>query len=139
MKIGLKAKAYWGVSGTTASAPIPRMKDCSLGGSTASADGSNRDSGGFRLKVPTLKEMTVEMTIVADETSNPALVAFRQAWLENGAVALLVLDKESGEGPDADFCVTKFDRAEGLEDVIAYSITFEPTLSSRAPQWVAGS
>jgi DNA invertase Pin-like site-specific DNA recombinase len=64
--------------------------------------------------------------------------ALKNAYFNNTAIALAILDGENGEGLDADFSVTNFSRSEPLEEAVTVSVTVKPTYSTRAPAWIEG-
>ena len=138
IRLGLDAKLYYGVKGSTASTVMDNVKDVTLGLTQAEADVTTRGANGWRLTVGTLKEGTVDFQMVQD-TADAGFNAIKDAFFDNDAIALLVLDGTNGSGLDADFSVTSFTRNEALEDALTVDVSVKPTYSTRAPAWVEGS
>lgn len=137
IKIGLEAKLLYGTAGTTGATEADNVKDVSLNLESGSADITTRGARGWRVKVATLKEGTVEFGMNYDpENAFCALVM--QNFLNNTAMAFFVSDG-SGNGLDADFSLTGCSMEQPLEDAISISVTAEPTYiggeNARAPQW----
>ena len=137
IKIGLEAKLLYGTAGTTGATEADNVKDVSLNLESGSADITTRGARGWRVKVATLKEGTVEFGMNYDpENTFCALVM--QNFLNNTAMAFFVSDG-SGNGLDADFSLTGCSMEQPLEDAISISVTAEPTYiggeNARAPQW----
>jgi len=84
--------------------------------------------------VATLKNGTVEFEMIWD-TGDAGFAAIKDAYFNNTAIALAILDGANGEGLDADFSITNFSRNEPLEEAITVSVTAKPTYSTRAPAW----
>lgn len=141
IRLGLDASLYYGVKGSTADTLVENVKDVTLDLSSAEADVTTRGNDGWRATVATLKEGSIDFQIVWD-TEDAFFTALKDAWFDNDAIALLVLDAptdESGQGLDADFAVINFTRNEALEDAILVDVTVKPTYSDRAPEWYEGS
>lgn len=135
LKLGMEAKLYYGVAGSTATNEITNVKDLTVNLETGEADVTTRANAGWRATVPTLKSGTIEFEMVWD-TEDAAFAAMMDAWLNNTAIAILALDAESGTGLDADCSVTNFTCNQPLEEAITASVTVKPTYSTRAPEWV---
>ena len=138
IRLGLDAKLYYGVAGSTASTVIDNVKDLTLGLTTDEADVTTRGASGWKLTVSTLKSGDVGFSMVWD-TDDAAFNAIKDAFFDNTAIAMLVLDGTSGSGLDADFSVTSFTRNENLAEALTVDISVKPTYSTRAPAWVEGS
>jgi predicted secreted protein len=134
IKLGMNAKLYHGAAGSKATNVIGNVKDVTLNLETGEADVTTRGNQGWRAKVATLKEGSVEFEMVWD-TADTAFTAIQQAWFNTTPIAFLILDSENGQGLDADFVVTNFSRKEPLEEAITVSVTIKPTYSTRAPAW----
>jgi len=101
---------------------------------TGEADVTTRGNQGWRATVATLKNGSVEFEMIWD-TGDAGFTAIRQAYFNNTAIALAILDGANGEGLDADFSITNFSRNEPLEEALTVSVTAKPTYSTRAPAW----
>ena len=134
VRLGLNAKLFHGEKGSLASNLIDNARDVTLNLEKGEADVSTRGAGGWRQTVATLKEGAVEWTMVWD-TDDAAFTAIKNAFFNDDAIALAVLDKENGSGLDADFVITNFTRNEPLEEALTVNVTAKPTRTDRAPQW----
>ena len=141
IRLGMNAAIYRGTAGTTADTLMANVTDVALNLEQGEADVTTRGNDGWRATVGTLKDGTVEFTMIWD-TDDDDFQAFFDAWNTNTNIALLVLDApiaDGGEGLDADFVVTNLSRNEPLEEAITASITAKPAYSTRAPAWYPGS
>jgi hypothetical protein len=134
----MEAKLYYGAAGATATTELTNVKDVTLNLETGEADVTTRGNQGWRATVATLKNGSVEFEMIWD-TGDAGFGAIKDAYFNNTAIALAILDGESGEGLDADFSITNFTRNEPLEEAITVSVTAKPTYSTRAPTWATGS
>lgn len=119
---------------------IDIAKDVTLNLEQAEADVTTRGNAGWRAKVGTLKEGTVEMQIQWD-TSNAAFTALITAWLNNAIIGLSVLDEtyvstSAGTGLITNFVITNFSREESLEEAMTVNVTAQPTYSTVVPGWL---
>jgi predicted secreted protein len=135
IRLGMQAKMYYGEAGSLATNEMPNVKDVTLNLEAGEADVTTRGNAGWRAVIATLKEGSVEFEMVWD-SDNAGFAALKNAYFNNVAIALAVLDCENGEGLEADFSITNFSRSEPLEEAITVSVTAKPTYSTRAPQWV---
>jgi len=135
--LGMDAKLYIGDPGSTAATEMSNVRDVTLNLEVASADVTTRGDGGWRVNVPTLRDASLTFQMVWDpEDAN--FVKVRNAYLpgtDTDAVAFLVLDKEGGQGFDADFMIESFTRNEELENAVMADVTARPARSTRAPSW----
>ena len=138
IRLGMDAKLFHGPAGTTATDELANTRDVTLNLETGEADVTTRGNQGWRATAATLKEGTVEFEMIWD-TDDVGFNSIKDAFFNNTAIALAVLDKENGAGLDADFMITNFSRSEPLEEAITVSVTARPTYSERAPQWVEGN
>ena len=142
-KIGLDCKLYYNAAGNENPivpgnwTELTNCRDVTLNLETGEADVTTRGNQGWRATVATLKNGSVEFEMIWD-TGDAGFTAIRQAYFNNTAIALAILDGESGEGLDADFSITNFTRNEPLEEAITVSVTAKPTYSTRAPAWATG-
>ena len=135
IKLGLQAKLYHGAAGSTATTLLGNVKDLTLNLETGEADVTTRAAAGWRATIATLKEGSIEFEMIWD-TEDAGFTAIKDAFFNNTAIALAVLDGEAGSGLDADFSITNFSRNEPLEEAITVSVTAKPTYSTRAPAWI---
>lgn len=135
IRLGMQAKMYYGTAGTRATSEMVNVKDVTLNLEKGEADVTTRGNDGWRATVATLKNGSVEFSMLWD-TEDQGFSAIKTAYFSDTAIALTILDGENGEGLDADFTVTNFSRNEPLEEAITVSVTVKPTYSTRAPAWV---
>jgi len=133
--IGLDAKAYFGPAGTTAASELENIRNLNFSLEKGEADITTRKAKGWELIKATLKKGSINFEML-DDDEDSSFATFSSAFFNDDQVAMLVLDKENGEGLDADFEVVNFSRKEELVDAIVYSVSVKPTYVSRAPQWV---
>jgi hypothetical protein len=132
-KLGLDAKLYYGAAGTTASSELKNVKDVTLNLETGEADVTTRAAEGWRATAATLKDASVEFTMIWD-TEDEGFTAIKNAYFGGNPLSLFVTDGEES-GLDADFVVTSFSRSEPLEEALTVSVTCKPTIVDRAPTW----
>ncbi len=134
LKLGLEGKLYYGDAGNTATTELKNAKDVTLNLESSEADVTTRANNGWRATVAALKDASIEWSMIWDP-ANAGFAAIKNAYFNNTAIALAILDGENGEGLDADFAIMKFSRDEALENAMSVSVTAKPTYSTRAPQW----
>lgn len=134
IKLGLNCQLYRGEAGSTASILMENVKDVTLNLSTGVADITTRRSRGWRVNVATLKEGSVETSMLYDPNDEDFAFVL-DAFLNNKPIALFVTDGE-GNGLDADFVVTNAGQNQALEAGVEVPVTFQPTDAGRAPKYV---
>ena len=136
---------------------ITPITEVTLNLTTATADVTTRASGGYRQTVPTLKDASVDFSILwkpDDEVFTELLARF----MDQCPVAMLVLDGQvtnitntsaidvdvtrctnSGRvtGLYADMAITSFTRNEGLEDAVMADLSLVPTIGLVTPEWIS--
>jgi hypothetical protein len=136
IKLGLDAKLFRGVAGTQGTIEVTNVKDVSLSLESGEADVTTRKARGWKLSVATLKEASLEITILYD-TEDEDFLAFKEAYFSNTPLSLFVTDGDTtAHGLDADFSVTGFTVDQPLEEAVTVKVTAKPTASDRAPVWV---
>ena len=120
--LGKDGKLYHGVAGSTASTEMPNVRDVTLTMEAGTADVTTRANFGWRATAPTLRECTCEFEMIWD-ANDAGFTAIKNAFLASGLIALKILDKVGGQGPDGDFAITSFSRKEALEEAIIVSVT----------------
>ena len=136
IRLGMEAKLYYDPSGVGGSSwtELTNVKDVTLNLEAGEADVTTRGNAGWRATVATLRDGSIEFEMVWD-TADPGFAAIKDAYFNNTAIALAILDGANGEGLDADFSITNFSRNEPLEEALTVSVTAKPTYSTRAPAW----
>ena len=136
IKLGLDAKLFRGTAGTQGTIEVTNVKDVSLSLESGEADVTTRKAKGWKLSVATLKEASLEITILYD-TEDEDFLAFKEAYVSNTPISLFVTDGDTtAHGLDADFSVTGFTVDQPLEEAVTVKVTAKPTASDRAPVWV---
>ncbi|MBR6240132.1 MAG: hypothetical protein IKQ82_01610 [Lentisphaeria bacterium] len=136
IKLGLDAKLFRGTAGTQGNIEVTNVKDVSLSLESGEADVTTRKAKGWKLSVATLKEASLEITILYD-TEDEDFLAFKEAYFSNTPISLFVTDGDTtAHGLDADFSVTGFTVDQPLEEAVTVKVTAKPTASDRAPVWV---
>jgi predicted secreted protein len=134
--LGLDAVLMRGTAGSQGTTDVKNVKDLTLNLESGEADVTTRATAGWRASVATLKEASLEFSILYD-TEDTDYNAFATAYFNNTPLSLFVSDG-NGTGLDADFSITGFSIEQPLEEALSVSITAKPTASERAPQWVNG-
>jgi len=132
--LGMNAKLYYGTAGNPASTEMTNVRNVTLNLEAGEADVTTRANQGWRATAPPLRECSVEFEMIWDP-SDAGFAAVKNAYLTNGLIALKVLDKEGGQGPDGDFSITSFTRSEELEEAITVSVTAKLAVFRN---WVGG-
>lgn len=138
--LGLNAKLLYGTAGTAGATEASTVKEVSLSLTTGTADVTSRAANGWRVKVATLKEGTLDFSLNYD-TDDTFCTTVIQNFIAGTPMAFFVTDG-NGTGLDADFALTNCSMEQPLEEAVTISITAEPTMTGenpRAPQWVGGS
>ncbi len=136
IKLGLDAKLFRGTAGTQGTIEVTNVKDVSLSLESGEADVTTRKAKGWKLSVATLKDASLEITILYD-TEDEDFLAFKEAYFSNTPISLFVTDGDTtAHGLDADFSVTGFTVDQPLEEAVTVKVTAKPTASDRAPVWV---
>ena len=136
IKLGLDAKLFRGIAGSQGTIEVTNVKDVSLSMESGEADVTTRKAKGWKLSVATLKEASLEITILYD-TEDEDFLAFKEAYFSNTPLSLFVTDGDTtAHGLDADFSVTGFTVDQPLEEAVTVKVTAKPTASDRAPVWV---
>ena len=133
--LGKDGKLYHGPAGTTATSEMGNVRDVTLTMEAGTADVTTRANFGWRATAPTLRECTCEFEMVWD-ANDAGFKAIKNAFLASALIALKILDKTGGQGPDGDFAITSFSRKEALEEAIVVSVTAKLAVF-RA--WIEGS
>lgn len=141
-KLGLNAICYYrigGVHGPGDWLPLNNLKDLTLNLESGEADVTTRGAKGWRLKVATLKEASIEAEMLYDN-ADPGFTAVKNAYFTNSLIGILALDGPltvvGNEGLMTDASVLSLTRDEKLEDALSAKVKIVPTYSTQPPQWV---
>lgn len=134
--LGLDCKLFRGEAGATAEILMENVKDVSLNLESGESDTTTRKSNGWRTSKATLKDGSLEFSILYD-TEDEDYNALQAAYFGNTPIALFASDG-NGNGLDADFTITNFSMEQNLEEAVSVSVTAKPTDVGRAPAWKEG-
>jgi len=132
--LGLECKTYYGTAGSTAANLLTKVRDLTMSLEKGEADFTSRASGGWESIRGALKSGSLTFDMVWD-TTDAGYQAIRDAFLNNTAIALLILDAAGGEGLDADFEVTSFEVGQPLLEGVQTSFTVKISTTLRNPTW----
>lgn len=136
--LGLDAKLYRNTAtwGSPSWDEFTNVKDVKLGLQKAEADTTTRGGNGWRSKTGTLKEGSIEFTMVWDPGGTD-FEAVKNAFFNDTLLDLAILDGAyaSGNGLRAEFSVLDFTRDEPLEDVLTATVKLGIGYSSNTPEW----
>ncbi|MCX7424080.1 MAG: phage tail tube protein [Planctomycetia bacterium] len=135
IRLGFQCAMYYGPAGAPAATLLENVKDAKFNLEKSEADVTTRRSNGWEQTVGVLKKGSVEFDMIWD-TDDAAFAYFLNAWLNDQAVAMKILDGVGGHGLDADFSVINIGRDETLTEAVKASVTVKPTYSTRTPAWV---
>ncbi len=143
-KLGMEGKLYF----TSAGGPLPgtpawtlagNVRDVALNMDTGEADVTTRGNNGWKAKVGTLKDGSVDFESIWDP-SDPFFGFLFAAFMNKTAIGLAIMDGDitvaGSEGLVGDFAVIKCTRDEKLEDAMKAQITVSLTYSATAPVWL---
>lgn len=140
--LGLQCKLYYnsGVYGTPVWNELTNVKDNKLGGTKATADATTRAAAGYKVELPTLKELSLAYKMLYDPT-DAGFIYIQGLFLANTAAAgqaeFAIMDGDitvSGtKGFRASFAVKKFDRDESLTEAVTYDVEMSAAPSAHAP------
>lgn len=140
--LGLGGKMYFGSPGTTptqaAENEVLNARDVNMNLEWSMANTTRRGSKRQKTSKPTIRSITIELDLINVPTDSD-VATLQAAAVAGTAVAILALDQDSGEGPDGDFYVASWQRAEPIEGEEAFSVTLEPTDEYRTLDWYESS
>ena len=122
---------------------VDNVRDLTLNNEKGEADVSTRGTGGYRARKGTLKDGTVEFSMVWD-VSDTRFGEIKDAFFNNTALVVAVLSSgdHNAEGLYALMDVMNFSRSEELEDAervdVSMAITHVPS-GFQQPSWVTRS
>lgn len=135
MKLDLNAKLYRGTAGTTATSEIKNITNESINFTTDESDATTRGSDGWKSIIATLKDASLEFTLLDDEAvgSKENIDAFWTAFFAGTPLSIKSVDKSDGRGVDADWTITAMSSDRELTKVTAYKVTAKPNTTLRSP------
>ena len=134
-KLGMDCKLYYGAAGATATNELTIVREVTLNLEKGEADITTRGNAGWRATAGTLKDAGLDLELLYDP-DDAGFTAIKDAYFNNTAIALAILDGAGGHGLDADFTITNFSRNEPLEEGVTVSVAAKPTHQTRSPQWI---
>lgn len=120
---------------------IDNVRDVTMNLEKAEADASIRGFGGWEAVAFTLKKATFEWQMNHD-TADTDWTMIRDAWLNDTAKELLVLDRATGSGAQGlrvTVAFGKFSKGEPLAGVQTTDVMAKPTIAANAPAWYTGA
>jgi predicted secreted protein len=139
--IGYDCVLYYnnGTTGSPSWLEIDTVRDVTLNLSRNEVDDTSRTAQGWRSRLAGLAEWGADFEMIYN-TANTAWQKVRESFFANTVIEVLALDGDitvdDKEGLRGDVFVTRFERAEPLEDVVSNSTTF---VGNGTPQWVRSS
>lgn len=136
IRIGLNGEFYYGTTGSTPATEAANVDNVVLTISKRTAERIKRKKKYVTKKV-TVTEATLTFDIV-DEEGDAFLAAITTAAMADTAVALYALNvaaASGGEGLNADWYITEFNRNESNAEMITYSVSAVLTDEDRDPVW----
>ena len=140
-KLGLDCKLYrnTGTYATPVWDEIVNVKDLTLNLEVGEADTSRRGGNGWRERLATLKDGSVEFTMIQVD-GDTDFTAIKDAWVNRTALEFAVMDgpiaTAGTQGLRATMQVFNFSRPENLEEAVNYSVSIKPTPAANAPTWM---
>lgn len=138
--LGLDAKLYrnTGTYGSPTWDEITNVRDLTLSLEKATTDVTTRAASGWRQYAATLKDATVDFSMVWDNADTD-FTAVKDAFVNNTSLDVWVLDGSSStsgsQGLRAVVDVVSFSRNEGIEDALTVDVSLKPRFDSNAPAW----
>lgn len=140
-KLGLNAKLYRGVAGSTASDEIVNVIDLTYNDERNEADISTRACQ-VELSASTTRKFSLGWSMPWDE-ADADFSAILTAYVANTALAFKCISSSggaaNGTGIDADFVILKCARKEDLKGALMADIEIKPTYITRYPAAVTGA
>ena len=140
-KLGMHGKLYFN-AGTYAVPDwkeLKNVKDVTLNMEKGEADVTVRGNAGWRAKVGTLKEGSVEFEMVWDG-ADPGFTALQNAWFGDLPLEMAVMDGgiavSGSQGLRATMSVITFSRKEPLEEAMSVDVSVAPTYAEHPPEWM---
>lgn len=144
ISLGHKAKLYYAVGGQMGSFnELTNVSDVTVNTTKELADATTRANQGWKAQVPTLRDLSIDFSMVWDE-NDAGFQAIRDAFLANAGdeealLGIKALVSETGGGIKGDFAVSSFVRREALADVVRVDVTVTLTYSDHPPQVIEGT
>lgn len=134
--LGLNAKVFFndGSYGTPAWEEIDSVVNASLEIEVAEVDASRRGSGGWRQNETTLRDATLNLTMIKDK-EDVGYTDLEDEFHTNSAFELAVLDGPNASGTDyliARWKVQAWNETQDLEGVITIEATLRPAPATTA-------
>jgi len=133
-RMGLNGVFNYGTAGSQAATPADNVDGVNLSLNAETAEAKRRGKTWVASNVTYLSaELTWKMY---DIEADAFLMAIKNAYTGKGKIALYPTDVAAGEGLDADWYITGFNRTEDNDGYIMYDVTAKPTDEQRDPTWV---
>lgn len=138
VKLGFEGKLYRALA--SAWSEVTNVKDLSLSIEKGEADVTTRANAGWKATIGALKDASIEFDMVYD-TADSAQTAFRNAFLNNSTMTMLIMDGDynaaaaASQGLQCVVHVTKFELPQNLEEAMMVKVAIKPTYSTTPPAW----
>ena len=133
LRIGLNGVFKYGTAGSTAGTTTNNVDGVALNVDIETVKSLRRGKTWQSTKA-IAKSPSLSFT-VEDREGDAFMAALKTAAIGLSRIALYPTDVAGGDGLDADYYITGFNREEGNTDAITYSVTAEPTDELRDPSW----
>jgi len=137
IKYSINAKLYYkvgGVSGGGSWTELAIVKDNKVALDKGEVDITSRQDAGWEATGPGLKSVGLDFDVVWDP-ANAAFAALLDSYLNDSIIGIRALDTASGNGPEFDAMVFKFERNEQLKEAMTAAVTVKRTAGA-AYRWV---
>lgn len=130
-RLGLDAKIYRNTNtyGSPTWSRIDNVHDLTYPMEKGEADISTRGGGGWRGRLGTLKDMSLDFDMLYD-TADAHFLAVQDSYLNGTILDLLILDGDNvttgNKGMRGDFEAFTAEKGEALEDAQRFTVTLKP-------------
>lgn len=129
---GSQCKLYIGADASppvlTSLVELSEARDVNFDPSVTEVDATTRANGGYKSTAPGLKDLSIDFDMLY-KPANTNYATIRDAYLAGVPISAACLtdakDAENTEGPLGRWTVTKFTRAEGLDDTVKIQVTLK--------------
>ena len=136
-KQGWECKLYYAVGGQDGSwVEATNVKDLNTPFDKTMLDATTRACGGWEQSVCGLKKLELTWDMIWDD-EDAFFTEIISAYLLNALIGFRVLDGESGEGPQADFYISKCERKEPVAGLVEASVSATLARSDTGLSWLS--
>ena len=138
--LGLDGKLNFKVGGQAGGGGWTELTNCQDVTATlqkGEADVTTRASGGWEQVKGALKKLSLEWKMIWDP-EDAGFQAVKNAFFNDELIGLQCLDKQNGQGPQADFEVLEFSRPQPLGEAQVVNVKVKIGRSATPPSWIGG-